>query len=120
MLVRFRSAATETITMFGDDAVQLLKLMGATGRDPRRAERRKTCRPPWAAGIRNGRDERARATPTRPRARRTTKTAASDEDNDLHRSPPIQLETRAVPLLSLLKRAAAAKAPVTWEDAKQT
>ena len=35
---------------------------------------------------------------------------ATDEDKDLHRSPPIQLETRAVPLLSLLKRAAAAKA----------
>ena len=39
-------------------------------------------------------------------------------DKDLHRSPPIPLETRAVPLLSLLKRAAAAKVPVTWEDAK--
>jgi len=43
---------------------------------------------------------------------------ASDEDKDLHRSPPIPLETRAVPLLSLLKRAAAAKVPVTWEGAK--
>jgi hypothetical protein len=43
---------------------------------------------------------------------------ASDEDKDLHRSPPIPLETRAVPLLSLLKRAAAAKAPITWEAGK--
>jgi uncharacterized protein DUF1840 len=43
---------------------------------------------------------------------------ASDEDKDLHRSPPIPLETRAVPLLSLLKRAAAAKATVTWEGGK--
>jgi hypothetical protein len=43
---------------------------------------------------------------------------ASDEDKDLHRSPPIKLETRAVPLLSLLKRAAAAKASVTWEGGK--
>ena len=34
MLVRFKSPATETITMFGNDAVQLLKLMGATGRVP--------------------------------------------------------------------------------------
>ena len=34
MLVRFKSPATETITMFGNDATQLLKLMGATGRIP--------------------------------------------------------------------------------------
>ena len=34
MLVQFRSPATETITMFGDVAVQLLKLMGATGASP--------------------------------------------------------------------------------------
>ena len=43
---------------------------------------------------------------------------ATDEDTDLHRAPPIQLETRAVPLLSLLKRAAAAQATVTWEATK--
>ena len=34
MLVQFKSPATETITMFDGDAVQLLKLMGATGRVP--------------------------------------------------------------------------------------
>ena len=34
MLVTFRSTATESITMFKDVAVQLLKLMGATGRIP--------------------------------------------------------------------------------------
>ena len=34
MLVQFRSPATETITLFGDAAVELLKLMGATGRVP--------------------------------------------------------------------------------------
>ena len=34
MLVQFSSPATETITMFGNAAVQLLKLMGATGRVP--------------------------------------------------------------------------------------
>ena len=38
MLFRFKSAATETITMFGNDAVQLLKLMGSTA-GSRRAER---------------------------------------------------------------------------------
>ena len=34
MLMQFKSPATETITMFDNDAVQLLKLMGATGRVP--------------------------------------------------------------------------------------
>ena len=43
MLVQFRSPATETITMFGEAATQLLKLMGATGRVPGGLAR-KTCR----------------------------------------------------------------------------
>ena len=114
MLVQFKSPATETITMFGNDAAQLLKLMGATGRIP---------------GGLSGEDvpqamQRLESAVEDMKARTNADTAArpadnedlaTDEDTDLHRSPPIQLETRAVPLLSLLKRAAAAHASVTWE-----
>ena len=117
MLVQFRSPATETITMFGDDAVQLLKLMGATGRVP---------------GGLSGDDvaaaqQRLESAIEQLKAKTNADTAArpadnedwaSDEDKDLHRTPPIQLETRAIPLLSILKRAAAAKATVTWEPAR--
>jgi hypothetical protein len=117
MLVRFKSPATETITLFGDDAVQLLKLMGATGRVPGGLSEEDT-----QAAMR-----RLESAMEEMKARTNADTAArpadnedtaSDEDKDLHRSPPIQLETRAVPLLSLLKRAAAAKASVTWEAGK--
>jgi len=38
-----------------------------------------------------------------------------DKDGDKDREPPVAIATRAVPLLSLLKRAAAAKAEVIWE-----
>ena len=48
--------------------------------------------------------------PTRPPAPPTTKTRPSDEDKDLDRSRRSRLATRAVPLLSLMKRAAAANA----------
>jgi hypothetical protein len=41
MLVTFKSTATESITMFKDAAVELLRLMGATGPA---ASARTTCR----------------------------------------------------------------------------
>jgi Domain of unknown function (DUF1840) len=117
MLVRFKSAATETITMFGTDAVQLLKLMGATGRIPGGLNEEDT---QFAMSRLESAMEEMKAQSNADTAvrRADNEDWASDEDKDLHRSPPVPLETRAVPLLSLLKRAAAAKVPVTWEDAK--
>ncbi len=114
MLVRFKSPATETITMFGDDAVQLLKLMGATGRVPgglNEADTQAAMRQLESA-MEDMKTRTNADTAARPA---DNEDVASDEDKDLHRSAPIPLENRAVPLLSLLKRAAAAKAPVTWE-----
>jgi hypothetical protein len=117
MLVQFRSPATETITLFGDAAVELLKLMGATGRVPGGLSAEDV--PPALQRLESaieGLKARTNAdTAARPADNEDT---ATDEDTDLHRSPPIQLETRAVPLLSLLKRAAAAKATVTWEASR--
>jgi hypothetical protein len=117
MLVRFKSAATETITMFGNDAVQLLKLMGATGRIPGGLSEEDTqaAMGRLETAMEEMKEQGNADTAVRPA---DNEDWASDEDKDLHRSPPIPLETRAVPLLSLLKRAAAAKVPVTWEDAK--
>ena len=116
MLVRFKSPATETITMFDNDAVQLLKLMGATGRVPGGLSEQDV---PQAMHRLESAVEEMKAqtndTATRPA---DNEDWAADEDKDLHRSPPIKLETRAVPLLSLLKRAAAAQATVTWEGGK--
>lgn len=112
MLVTFRSTATESITMFEDVAVQLLKLMGATGRIPGALG-------PDDVGLALQRLEHAteqikastHVTPARP----ADNEDATHEDDDEDREPPVDLATRAVPLLSILKRAAAAKAEIMWE-----
>lgn len=113
MLVTFRSTATESITMFEDVAVQLLKLMGATGRVPgalgpddvpaalRQLEQA-------TEQIKAG----THATPARPA---DNEDAKNEDEDDEDREPPVDLATRAVPLLSILKRAAAAKAELVWE-----
>ena len=117
MLVQFKSPATETITMFGDDAVPLLKLAGATGRIPGGLSEDDV--PAAMRQLESAVEQMKTKTNADTAARPAdNEDSASDEDKDLHRSPPIRLETRAVPLLSLLKRAAAAKAPVTWEASR--
>jgi hypothetical protein len=117
MLVQFKSPATETITTFEGDAVQLLKLMGATGRVPGglTGEDVQAAMARLESAVEEMKAQTNADTAVRPA---DNEDWASDEDKDLHRSPPIQLETRAVPLLSLMKRAAAAKASVTWEPSR--
>lgn len=117
MLVTFRSSATESITMFGDVAVQLLHLMGATGTVPGGLDAEEVH---TALRKLEHETERLRArtnadTPARPA---DNEDWATDEDQNLKRAPPIPIETRAVPLLSLLKRASAANVPVVWERTK--
>lgn len=112
MLVIFRSTATEPITMFHDVAVQLLKLMGATGRIPGglspddvgpALQRLESATEQIKAGT--------HATPARP----ADNEDAGHEDEDEDREPPVDIATRAVPLLSIMKRAAAAHAELMWE-----
>ncbi|MET0534254.1 MAG: DUF1840 domain-containing protein [Steroidobacter sp.] len=112
MLVTFRSTATESITMFHDVAVQLLKLMGATGRVPgalgpddvgSALQQLETATEQIRAGT--------HITPARPADNEDSK----HDDEDDEREAPVDLATRAVPLLSILKRAAAAHAEVMWE-----
>lgn len=117
MLVTFRSTATESITMFEDVAVQLLKLMGATGRIPGALG-------PDDVPLALQRLEQAteqikaatHATPARPADNEDARSeTAQTEDDDEDAEPPVDLATRAVPLLSILKRAAAAHAELAWE-----
>jgi hypothetical protein len=112
MLVIFRSTATESITMFKDVAVQLLKLMGATGRIPGALGPDDV---PLALQRLEHATEQIKAgthvTPARPADNEDAKNEDEDDENEA----PIDLATRAVPLLSILKRAAAAHAEIVWE-----
>jgi len=113
MLVRFRSTATESITMFGDIAVQLLKLMGATGRVPGALSPGDV--PDALKRLESALDQLTiqQQTPARPA---DNEDSATDEDQDNEKAPAVGLPTRAVPLVSIMKRAAAAHKEVMWEE----
>jgi hypothetical protein len=115
MLVTFRSSATESITMFKDAAVELLRLMGATGRIPGalNAEDVPEALQKLESAIERLKIATHADTPAPPADNEDW--AADEEKEAKDREPPIALTTRAVPLLSLMKRAAAAHANLVWE-----
>lgn len=115
MLVTFKSTATESITMFGDVAVTLIKMMGSSGKVPSALGAQDV---PGAlrqleAEIGQARVQ-AHSAPAAPAAMNEDWGSDDQKDEDAEREPPVDLPTRAVPLISLLKRAAAAHAEVMW------
>src|SRR5690349_14775155 len=113
MLVTFRSTATEPITMFEGVAVQLLKLMGATGRIPGALSPDDVG--PALAKLESATEQikaGSHITPARPA---DNEDAKNEDEDDEDREPPVDIATRAVPLLSIMKRAAAAHAELAWE-----
>jgi hypothetical protein len=107
MLVRFSSTKTESITMFGDVAIELIRIMGSSGTVPGaiRAE-------DIPAAVQRLR--KLLQTSMQPRPDRSETTGAESDGRD--REPPVSLATRAAPLISLLERAAAADVPLMWES----
>jgi hypothetical protein len=90
--------------MFGDVAIELIKMMGASGRIPGAISAEDVA----AASVRLRNELRARGSPAAP-------TTETDSDAETIDEPPIGLATRAVPLLDLLERAGAGNSPVMWE-----
>jgi len=112
MLVKFRSTATESITMFGDIAIELLKLMGATGRVPGAFSPDDV--PAALKRLESALDHiTIQQTPALPA---DNEDSASDEEKEDESAPSVALPTRAVPLVSIMKRAAAAHKEVMWEE----
>jgi hypothetical protein len=105
MLVRFSSTATEPLIMFGDVAIQLIKMMGASGAIPGALYAADI-----PAAITRLRQQLALMSPSDSKA---TSNAKADEDND--HEPSLALSTRAVPLIELLERAAQGNAPFMWD-----
>lgn len=100
MLVTFRSKVGD-ITMFGEVAVSLLKLMGLSGGVPGAVLGADV--PAALAALKSG-----LASLAPPPA------AAGKQGDDRDADPPIALTTRAKPLVDLLERAARAGVDVTW------
>lgn len=109
MLATFRSTATESITMFHDVAVALLKMMGATGHVPGALDPEDV---PAALARLEAAVAQLKAQPPQPQPANPAKD--KDRDDEEEREPPVALHTRAFPLIGLLKRAAAANAEVMW------
>src|SRR5512147_1742478 len=97
MLVKFDSKVG-ALTMFGDVAVQLLKMMGHSGTVPSAI-----LAADIPAALARLREALQHAPPPAPR-----------EDDD-ERDESVPITRRAVPLMELMQNAIAAKADITWD-----
>lgn len=103
MLVTFTCSAYADITMFGDVAVQLLKMMGHSGTVP--GAFRAEDIPVALEKLQRGID----ATPPLPPDNAGDNAGDDDEES-------VSLRHRALPLIDLLKAAAQADSVVIWEQ----
>ncbi|MCO6412559.1 MAG: DUF1840 domain-containing protein [Thiogranum sp.] len=101
MLVTFSCPAYANITMFGDVAVRLLKMMGHSGTVPGALLAEDV---PAALAHLEAAIEAQEQTP---------EPQAPDSDDD---EPPVSLPHRALPLVELLKAAAKAECDVMWDS----
>lgn len=102
MLVTFSCPAYANITMFGDVAVHLLKLMGNSGTVPGAFQAEDV----EAALARLQAALDAQEAPPEP------ETSGHEEDDE----PPVSLSHRALPLVDLLEAAVQAKCDVMWKS----
>ena len=103
MLVTFRTEAYADILMFGDIAVQLLKLMGHSGTVPSALLAEDV-----PAAL-----ERLRTAIAAHKAK--VPKMAEDVEDDAVDEIPVDLAQRAFPLIELLEAAAAAHCDVLWD-----
>ena len=104
MLVTFKSDAYADITMFGDVAVTLLKLMGHSGTVPGAILAEDL--PDALAHLRKATEGGAGATPTG---------GGPDSGGHDPEEPLVSLGNRAVPLIELLEASIAANRNVMWD-----
>jgi hypothetical protein len=102
MLVTFKTKAHADITMFGDVAIKLLRLMGHSGTIPSAVK---------AEDVPSRLAQLKRAIDAEPEV------AADNEpkDRDAEAAPPVSLRQRAYPLIQLFEAAARSGADVMWD-----
>jgi hypothetical protein len=101
MLVTFKTKAYANITMFGDIAVRLLRMMGHSGTVPSAI-----LADDVPAAL-----ERLRAAIAEERRRASAEPTEGDPDKE----PKVSIANRALPLIELLEAAAKRHADVMWE-----
>ena len=99
MLVTFSCPAYADITMFGDVAIQLLKMMGHSGTVPSALS---------AEDVLPALERLEAAVMVKEQS------AEPEEDDD--GDPPVSISHRALPLIELLKAAAKAECSVMWDS----
>jgi hypothetical protein len=102
MLVTFSCPAYADITMFGDVAVRLLKLMGHSGTVPSAL---------LAEDVQAALERLEAAIEAGDQLPEPEESAQRDDDE-----PAVSLPHRALPLIELLKAAATAKCNVMWDS----
>lgn len=105
MLVTFKTEAYANITMFGDVAVTLLKLMGHSGTVPGAL---------MAEDVPAALERLKAAVTEHPQTALDPTTGAGAKDDG--EQPHVSLAHRALPLIQLLSAAAAARVHVLWES----
>ena len=101
MLVTFTTKAWADITMFGDIAVSLIKMMGHTGTVP-------------SAIL--AEDVPAALARLKEAVGQEPEDGAAGEDDDESGERKVSIPTRAYPLIELLTAAAEQKCDVMWHD----
>ncbi len=103
MIVTFKTKGYSDITMFGDVAVQLLKIMGHSGTVP---------------GAFRPEEVPAALERLKKAAGADDAPAFADSDSDeegKRKEPPVPLRNRALPLIELLEAADKREVHVMWE-----
>jgi hypothetical protein len=102
MLVTFSTSVYADITMFGDVAVQLLRMMGHSGTVPGAL---------LADEVQPALERLEAAIEAEKRTREAEGAASEDEEGE----PVVPLSHRALPLIELLRAAAREDANVMWD-----
>lgn len=99
MLVTFTTDANADITMFGDDALAMLKMMGHSGTVP-------------SAILADDVPDALRKLSAAVKAESAAQPVEVADDEE---EPPVSLSNRAMPLINLLTAAAKAGSDVMWD-----
>lgn len=112
MLVTFHTTAYADIILFGDVAIQLLKMMGHSGTVPGALLAEDV--PAALAQLKEAIAAHKANPKLVPKPVKPDPTDQDQDEDEEKKEPPVDLSHRALPLIELLEAATAANANVMW------